>query len=99
MDRRPPKEGYARGQLRQRYFYTPSVGRAVLTSKLFRSRKALEMVTHGAVVAASHRVISPPVGSPARYSIPFFQFISQVINLRDMLIDSELILPDIQSIK
>lgn len=49
--------------------------------------KALETVTRGVVLATSHRVVSPPIGSPARYSIPFFQLISQEIRLGDMLID------------
>ncbi|KAF8134471.1 hypothetical protein EV363DRAFT_1396885 [Boletus edulis] len=38
--------------------------------------KALEFVTRGLARATSHRVLSPPVGSTPRYSVPFFQNIS-----------------------
>lgn len=38
------------------------------------------MVTYGLARATSHRVLSPPAGSTSRYSVPFFQNISQ--NLR-----------------
>ncbi|KAF8311842.1 iron/ascorbate oxidoreductase [Clavulina sp. PMI_390] len=49
--------------------------------------KGIETVTRGVVLATSHQVISPPVGSPARYSIPWFQLISQEIYLGKMLLD------------
>ncbi|KAI0694266.1 Clavaminate synthase-like protein [Cytidiella melzeri] len=39
--------------------------------------KALETVTQGVCIATSHRVLSPVKGSTPRYSIPFFQMISQ----------------------
>ncbi|KDQ17215.1 hypothetical protein BOTBODRAFT_648452 [Botryobasidium botryosum FD-172 SS1] len=52
--------------------------------------KGLETVTQGVTLATSHRVISPPVGSPARYSIPFFQNISLTVRLGEMRLD----LPD-----
>lgn len=45
--------------------------------------KGLETVTRGLAKATSHRVVSPPVGSGPRYSIPFFQRISQKIRLTD----------------
>ena len=38
---------------------------------------ALETVTQGVAIATSHRVLSPPKGSTPRYSVPFFQMISQ----------------------
>lgn len=66
----------------------------VITSLVLTScATALETVTRGVVLATSHRVVSPPIGSPARYSIPFFQLISQEIRLGDMLIDRKLIVP------
>lgn len=43
--------------------------------------KGLEAATRGLAQATSHRVLSPPVGSTPRYSIPFFQRISQKIVL------------------
>jgi len=49
--------------------------------------KGLETVTRGVVLATSHRVISPGAGSPVRYSIPFFQAISQEIHLGEMILD------------
>lgn len=60
---------------------------------LWHAPVGLETVTRGAVLATSHRVVSPPVGSPTRYSIPFFQVISQEIHLGQMVIDSELLPP------
>ncbi|KAJ3339632.1 hypothetical protein HDU93_007959 [Gonapodya sp. JEL0774] len=33
----------------------------------------LERMLHGAVIATTHRVLLGPPGSPARYSVPFFQ--------------------------
>ncbi|EKM54780.1 uncharacterized protein PHACADRAFT_258873 [Phanerochaete carnosa HHB-10118-sp] len=39
--------------------------------------KALETVTQGVAIATSHRVLSPEKGSTPRYSIPFFQMVSQ----------------------
>ncbi|TCD64835.1 hypothetical protein EIP91_003583 [Steccherinum ochraceum] len=41
--------------------------------------KALETVTQGLAKATSHRVLSPEKGSSPRYSVPFFQNISQDI--------------------
>jgi len=46
--------------------------------------KALETVTDGVATATSHRVISPEAGSSPRYSIPFFQNISQEVRLGNM---------------
>ncbi|GJE92847.1 clavaminate synthase-like protein [Phanerochaete sordida] len=39
--------------------------------------KALETVTQGVAIATSHRVLSPEPGSTPRYSVPFFQMVSQ----------------------
>lgn len=35
--------------------------------------QGLEALTHGACAATTHRVVSPPAGAGARFSIPFFQ--------------------------
>lgn len=43
--------------------------------------KGLETATRGLARATSHRVLSPPIGSTPRYSIPFFQRINQKIVL------------------
>lgn len=45
--------------------------------------KGLEAVTQGLAKATSHRVLSPPVGSTPRYSIPFFQNIAQRLKLAE----------------
>lgn len=42
-----------------------------------RAILALESVTQGVAIATSHRVLSPEKGSTPRYSIPFFQMVSQ----------------------
>ena len=44
---------------------------------------ALESVTQGLARATSHRVLSPAPGSTPRYSIPFFQSISQEVLVGD----------------
>ncbi|KAG2074738.1 Clavaminate synthase-like protein [Suillus decipiens] len=49
--------------------------------------KALEFVTRGLARATSHRVLSPPVGSTPRYSVPFFQNISLNARLADEVLD------------
>ncbi|KAF9241863.1 hypothetical protein BU15DRAFT_87087 [Melanogaster broomeanus] len=49
--------------------------------------KALEYVTRGLARATSHRVLSPPVGSTPRYSVPFFQNISLNARLADEVLD------------
>ncbi|KAG6331842.1 hypothetical protein ID866_7245 [Astraeus odoratus] len=49
--------------------------------------KALEFVTRGLARATSHRVLSPPVGSTPRYSVPFFQNISLDARLADEILD------------
>ncbi|KZS92249.1 Clavaminate synthase-like protein [Sistotremastrum niveocremeum HHB9708] len=49
--------------------------------------KGLEAVTRNVALATSHRVLSPPVGSGPRYSIPFFQAISQHVRLSDYHLD------------
>ncbi|KAH9940370.1 Clavaminate synthase-like protein [Epithele typhae] len=49
--------------------------------------KALESVTQGLARATSHRVLSPAPGSTPRYSIPFFQSISQDIQISDFVLD------------
>ncbi|KAF8444829.1 hypothetical protein L210DRAFT_3475806 [Boletus edulis BED1] len=49
--------------------------------------KALEFVTRGLARATSHRVLSPPVGSTPRYSVPFFQNISLHARLADSVLD------------
>lgn len=49
--------------------------------------KALEFVTRGLARATSHRVLSPPVGSTPRYSVPFFQNISLNACLADEVLD------------
>ncbi|KAK7206856.1 hypothetical protein BZA70DRAFT_275208 [Myxozyma melibiosi] len=38
--------------------------------------QGLEALTRGVCVSTSHQVISPPAGSGARYSVPFFQGVS-----------------------
>lgn len=48
---------------------------------------ALEFVTRGLARATSHRVLSPPVGSTPRYSVPFFQNISLNARLADQVLD------------
>lgn len=53
--------------------------------------KGLEAATRGLAKATSHRVLSPPVGSGPRYSIPFFQRISQKIKLTDHIPECECI--------
>jgi len=42
------------------------------------------MVTYGLTRATSHRVLSPPIGSTPRYSIPFFQNIGQNLQLNEI---------------
>lgn len=49
--------------------------------------KGLEAVTRGLARATSHRVLSPSVGSTSRYSVPFFQRISQNIVLSEHIPD------------
>ncbi|GBE80286.1 hypothetical protein SCP_0300010, partial [Sparassis crispa] len=49
--------------------------------------KGLEVATRGAARATSHRVRSPPPGSTARYSVPFFQNIAQGILVREHLLE------------
>ncbi|KAI6037543.1 hypothetical protein EDC04DRAFT_2868658 [Pisolithus marmoratus] len=49
--------------------------------------KALEFVTRGLARATSHRVLSPPVGTTPRYSVPFFQNISLNARLADNILD------------
>ncbi|KAI0769409.1 Clavaminate synthase-like protein [Trametes elegans] len=58
--------------------------------------KALETVTQGLARATSHRVISPPPGSTPRYSIPFFQNITQEICIGDAVLDFK---PEILKLK
>ncbi|THH31412.1 hypothetical protein EUX98_g2783 [Antrodiella citrinella] len=48
--------------------------------------KALETVTQGLAKATSHRVLSPEPGSSPRYSIPFFQNISQDIRIGESVL-------------
>ncbi|EJD02689.1 iron/ascorbate oxidoreductase [Fomitiporia mediterranea MF3/22] len=45
--------------------------------------KGLEAVTRGLARATSHRVLSPAVGSTPRYSVPFFQRITQKVVLAE----------------
>lgn len=47
----------------------------------------LEAATRGAAVATSHRVVSPPVGSGPRYSVPLFQNISQHVRVSQEILD------------
>ena len=49
--------------------------------------KGLEAVTQGLAKATSHRVLSPPSGSTARYSVPLFQSISQRVRLTDHILE------------
>ncbi|KAF7790079.1 hypothetical protein EIP86_001029 [Pleurotus ostreatoroseus] len=49
--------------------------------------KALETVTQGVAIATSHRVISPAQGSTPRYSIPFFQMITQDLVIGKSVLD------------
>ncbi|RPB25227.1 Clavaminate synthase-like protein [Terfezia boudieri ATCC MYA-4762] len=46
--------------------------------------QGLEAMTGGVCVATTHRVLSPPAGSGARFSIPFFQGVSYDTNFEDM---------------
>jgi len=46
--------------------------------------KALENVTHYVARATCHRVLSPRPGDGPRYSVPWFQSISQSIRLHDI---------------
>ncbi len=50
--------------------------------------QALENVTQGVAIATSHRVISPAKGSTPRYSIPFFQMITQDLVIGKSVLDS-----------
>ncbi|KAL4073769.1 hypothetical protein J3A83DRAFT_4389897 [Scleroderma citrinum] len=58
--------------------------------------KALEFVTRGLARATSHRVLSPPVSSTPRYSVPFFQNISLNTCLSQEVLDFP---PDILKLK
>ncbi|KAL1945866.1 hypothetical protein VTO73DRAFT_1868 [Trametes versicolor] len=58
--------------------------------------KALETVTQGLARATSHRVLSPPPGSTPRYSIPFFQNVTQDICIGDFVLDFK---PEILKLK
>jgi hypothetical protein len=58
---------------------------------------ALEIITQGLALATSHRVVSPPMGSPDRYSIPFFQCISQRLRLGEMGLDSLCLVKDLHN--
>ncbi|KAI0088096.1 hypothetical protein BDY19DRAFT_994506 [Irpex rosettiformis] len=49
--------------------------------------KALETVTQKVCIATSHRVLSPAKGSTPRYSIPFFQMISQRTTIGKSVLD------------
>ncbi|KAF8331405.1 uncharacterized protein EI90DRAFT_3154637 [Cantharellus anzutake] len=49
--------------------------------------KALEHVTQNVAIATSHPVVSPPVGSPPRYSVPFFQSISESVRISEIKLD------------
>lgn len=49
--------------------------------------KALDSATGGLARATSHRVLAPPAGSGARYSVPFFQNISPHARLKDIKLD------------
>ncbi|EGN95387.1 hypothetical protein SERLA73DRAFT_186333 [Serpula lacrymans var. lacrymans S7.3] len=49
--------------------------------------KALEFATQGLARATSHRVLSPPIGSTPRYSVPFFQNISLNARLVDEVLE------------
>ncbi|KAF8417227.1 hypothetical protein EV426DRAFT_382762 [Tirmania nivea] len=46
--------------------------------------QGLEAMTGGVCVATTHRVLSPPAGSGARFSIPFFQGVSYDASFEDM---------------
>ncbi|CAL1706053.1 unnamed protein product [Somion occarium] len=58
--------------------------------------KALETATQGLARATSHRVLSPEPGSTPRYSIPFFQNISQNVRIGDSVLQFS---PDILKLK
>ncbi|KZV73418.1 Clavaminate synthase-like protein [Peniophora sp. CONT] len=49
--------------------------------------KALETATRGLARATSHRVLAPAPGTGPRYSVPFFQNISQDLKLADSVLD------------
>ena len=46
--------------------------------------QGLEVMTGGVCVATTHRVLSPPAGSGARLSIPFFQGVNYDAQFEDM---------------
>lgn len=48
---------------------------------------ALETATRGVARATSHRVLAPAPGTGPRYSVPFFQNISQDLRLADSILD------------
>ena len=54
-----------------------------------RFLEALETVTQGVAIATSHRVLSPEKGSTPRYSIPFFQMVSQSTVIGRQVLDSK----------
>ncbi|KAI0784685.1 Clavaminate synthase-like protein [Abortiporus biennis] len=58
--------------------------------------KALEKVTQGLTVATSHQVLSPAKGSTPRYSIPFFQMLTQDVVIGDNVLE---ISPEILKLK
>ena len=51
---------------------------------VLRQAQALENVTHYVARATCHRVLSPRPGDGPRYSVPWFQSISQSIRLHDI---------------
>lgn len=51
---------------------------------VLRQSQALEHVTHYVARATCHRVLSPRPGDGPRYSVPWFQSISQSIRLHDI---------------
>ena len=63
----------------------------VYNTKTYRMHLALETVTQGPARATSHRVLSPEPGSTPRYSIPFFQNISQTIKIGENVLQCMLL--------
>lgn len=51
--------------------------------------QGLEAMTQEACVATTHRVLSPPAGTGARFSIPFFQGVSYDASFEDMDVPEE----------
>jgi isopenicillin N synthase-like dioxygenase len=52
--------------------------------------QGMEAITQGICTSTTHRVISPPAGQGARYSIPFFQGVGLDASFEPMKIPTEI---------